>query len=436
MKKTALFLLFCLSSLLLSAQFSSDSKHKFDQYITTNHDTVWVMMFNGITSNTDITYTGAGNKNDIKWYKYADLNTPVKEGASEIYNPDDTTGYVVSVNGKKFNLWVIDYKNYLPVLKSIVPDPQSSNTCKELNLLIDENVSVLKYRTPTGNSYILPRNFTLKYYTQTWKADDKKWDQYDSIVSTIALPATHVLVTAPLLDTKFILSGDQYALGLGIDTISKSSELYSAVAVECHLTTVVTSRKSDKNNEASAPTDAQPISYSVPIDVEFLSNANVPVATFYNWTIYKDDQLIVNRTDRDHRYTFTDYGIYKVKVVASNGTCSYADSTTVNAYEAAIQVPNVFTPNGDKVNDEFRIAYKSLLEFECWVYNRWGRQVYYWNNPQKGWDGKINGQDAAEGAYYYVIKATGYGLEPKKGVKVKSTVILKGDINLLRGKKQ
>ena len=83
------------------------------------------------------------------------------------------------------------------------------------------------------------------------------------------------------------------------------------------------------------------------------------------------------------------------------------------------------------------VAYKSLLGFECWVSNRWGRKVFYWNDPTKGWNGKIGGADAAEGPYFYIIKATGYGLDPKKhDPKLKSTIILKGDINLLRGLKK
>jgi gliding motility-associated-like protein len=70
-------------------------------------------------------------------------------------------------------------------------------------------------------------------------------------------------------------------------------------------------------------------------------------------------------------------------------------------------VPNVFTPNGDGANDEFRVVYRSIKEFHCWVYNRWGMLVYQWSDPAKGWDGTIGGRPAAEGAYFYVIRALG-----------------------------
>lgn len=442
MKKLVFLLLLCHTSLFISAQFSaaqftSASAHKVYQKITPSNDTVYVMFFNGIKPETDIKYTGSGST--VKWFKYSDLSSDISSGNSEIYFLDDAEGYVIDVDGRKASIWVIDYKNYIPALKSIRWDMNATDACRETNLLIDVfSVPKILYKTPTNIVNELVRDFTIKYATQKWDASSQKWNSDSITVESVRLnpsSTSRIPVLAPLIDTEFEISGDQYALDFGIDSVRMKSSIYSAVAVECHLTTVVTERS--QKNEASHPeSNKSDIRYSAPIDIQFLSNANEPVATFFNWAIYKDDQLIVKRTDRNHRYTFTDYGTYKVKIVASNANCSFTDSVTINAIEAAVQVPNVFTPNGDSYNDEFRIAYKSLLGFECWVYNRWGRKVFYWNDPQKGWDGKINGKDAAEGPYFYVIKATGYGLDPKvKDLKVKSTITLKGDINLLRGKR-
>ena len=121
---------------------------------------------------------------------------------------------------------------------------------------------------------------------------------------------------------------------------------------------------------------------------------------------------------------------------------------TVNISESYLAVPNVFTPNGDGQNDEFRVAYRSLREFHCWVYNRWGHLVFEWTDPAKGWDGTISGgRPAAEGAYFYVIRALGtdaaknakYSAKAsykKKKANADESVIgvyqLSGDINLLR----
>ena len=129
----------------------------------------------------------------------------------------------------------------------------------------------------------------------------------------------------------------------------------------------------------------------------------------------------------------------------SNDQCQ-TDSVeiTVSVSTSQLVVPNVFTPNGDGRNDEFRVMYRSIVEFECWVYNRWGKLVYHWTDPAKGWDGTINGRPAAEGAYYYVIRAKGAdaeaGGEYHKVTKKRPAAVgvyqLSGDINLIRGKKK
>jgi gliding motility-associated-like protein len=444
MKKISFLLVFCVSAFFVSAQISIDDIKKvsgvkvYQQITANNKDTVFVVMINGITSSTDITYNGFGTV--VNWYKYTNLVTPIKVGSldPEVLNPEDATGYVLEVDGKRRAVWVIDYKNYLPLLKSVIPNAQSLDLCHNIDLSISTIVPDLIYKTLSGNSYKLTRRFALKFNTVQWISTTSQWDS-KTVTDSLSLPLSSYTVTAPLCDTKFTLSGDEFAHDLGIDTISKESDIYTAMAVECHLTGLVTAR--NEINEMSKPENKSPISYSVPIDVEFMSNPNLHVTAgssvpdYFIWTIYKDNQLIVTRTDMNHRYTFTDYGTYKVKIVSSNATCSYSDSITINAYDAAIQVPNVFTPNGDNLNEEFRVGYKSLLGFECWVYNRWGRKVFYWNDPQKGWDGKINGKNAPEGPYFYIIKATGFGLDPKTkhDPKIKSTITLKGDINLLRG---
>lgn len=87
---------------------------------------------------------------------------------------------------------------------------------------------------------------------------------------------------------------------------------------------------------------------------------------------------------------------------------------------------NVFTPNGDLKNDyfypfyDYTIANQTavagtpqfdfyslyVLNFEVWIYNRWGQEVYYSSNYDIGWDGKIDGKDGDVGVYYYITKYT------------------------------
>ena len=68
-------------------------------------------------------------------------------------------------------------------------------------------------------------------------------------------------------------------------------------------------------------------------------------------------------------------------------------------------MPNTFTPNGDGLNDIFKIEnikFDKLVEFS--VFNRWGQMVYHNNSDAtKGWDGTFNGQQCDMGVYNYSI---------------------------------
>jgi len=375
----------------------------------------YVFMFNGISPSTEITYNGPGTT--IVWTQFLNGNSSIKSNQASI-SPDDATGYTLTVDGKKIaDIWVIDYK--APTLNPITV-VSSSNECKSVNLKIDDaTVSALTYQTYDGKTLPITRNFNISYITLKWAGT--QWVDSTATVP-VTLPGTpQISVNAPYKATTFTLSGDQFADALGV-LQKKESDSYTPVAVICHETSVVQTR--DAKNENERPTTPKQVSGSAPLDMIFYSNPNDPV-TYYHWQIFKDKATssLIDRTgEKSTPYTFTEPGSYVVKVTVSNA-CSYSDSITVTVSTSSIQAPNVFTPNGDGMNDEFRVAYKSILTFHCWVYNRWGRLVYEWTDPMKGWDGNINGKEASSGPYYYVIKATG-----NDGQKYK----LKGDINLLR----
>lgn len=119
-------------------------------------------------------------------------------------------------------------------------------------------------------------------------------------------------------------------------------------------------------------------------------------------------------------------GIYLVTYTVTNSFgCKAYDSLQIKAIdaEALIFVPNVFTPNGDKSNDYFSVNGTNLVKYECLIYNRWGKLVFSSTDVKLSWDGKINGGNAEEGTYFYVIKCAGStGNEIKK----------QGSVNLFR----
>lgn len=93
-------------------------------------------------------------------------------------------------------------------------------------------------------------------------------------------------------------------------------------------------------------------------------------------------------------------------------------------YASNSGMPNAFTPNGDGLNDVFKvqnIRFDKMTEFR--VFNRWGKQVFYTTVPTEGWDGNINGEPAATDVYYYSVKLVLPGGIQKN---------FKGDVTLIR----
>jgi len=69
-------------------------------------------------------------------------------------------------------------------------------------------------------------------------------------------------------------------------------------------------------------------------------------------------------------------------------------------------VPNVFTPNNDGVNDTYYIKVEFMSLYDIAIYNRWGQEMFHSTDPDAPWDGKVNGGNAPEGVYYYIIRTT------------------------------
>ena len=100
------------------------------------------------------------------------------------------------------------------------------------------------------------------------------------------------------------------------------------------------------------------------------------------------------------------------------GTYIYIDDVSVVECDTIlpIKIPNVFTPNGDQLNETFKIENlppNSLLT----VYSRWGNVVYSNTNYANNWDGEMN----SDGVYYYILQLPSG--ETKKG----TVTILRGE---------
>lgn len=380
----------------------------------------------------------------VDWYRLSDTINPVQTGTDYFY-PEHGEGYMVKVGTERDVFWVFDYDQLRPVISQI----EAELTCENTKLLLEGNIPQMQYTRQNGRQTAYARTCRVEYLDARWDDGVEMWVD-SAAVEELSFENALVLAASPVPTDYTIHDIMAEQLGLATDTLS--SPVYQPIALKAHPVTITTTRgkKGETSNEVNRPYEPDDVlNMSAPLEVLFKSNGLN--AEYYQWKIYKGSELLLTRNEAEHRYTFMDKGNYRAVVVVSNTHCQL-DSVefTISVSESMLLVPNVFTPNGDGANDEFRVAYRSIKEFHCWVYNRWGHLVYEWTDPAKGWDGTIGGRPAAEGAYFYVIRALGtdadenanYILKPvytKKLKKQDEALIgvyqLSGSINLLRGGK-
>ena len=111
--------------------------------------------------------------------------------------------------------------------------------------------------------------------------------------------------------------------------------------------------------------------------------------------------------------------------VNGGGNCSDTAMLIITVHPPAlVEVPNVFTPNDDGMNDKFVFKAQGIKELSCGIFDRWGKKIYEFTDASQGWNGKTQaGAPSAPGVYYYLIVAKGFD---------KTTVELTGTITLLR----
>ncbi|MBR5983621.1 MAG: gliding motility-associated C-terminal domain-containing protein [Bacteroidales bacterium] len=157
--------------------------------------------------------------------------------------------------------------------------------------------------------------------------------------------------------------------------------------------------------------------------------------TFRNYTRLDDSgntqnvdfEWLVNgaviSSDYNFEYEFKSSGKYEVELIARIGDCESRYSETIGVTSSDFRIPNVFTPNGDGIGDEFTIKYNgTLLDYDLSIYTKAGQLVFHSQQIDNCWNGKISGNnDASEGVYFYVITATG---EDNEKLSQKGTVQL------------
>lgn len=173
---------------------------------------------------------------------------------------------------------------------------------------------------------------------------------------------------------------------------------------------------------------AEPLEGESPLEITFTDKS--VRASKYLWR-FGDDSVSVVPDPGTHTYYIP--GEYTVSlVIESELTCRDSATVKIEVLPSALQIPNVFTPNDDGLNDYFVPDKKSIRFLNLQIFAKSGHRVYYYQGDGEdlqnwlGWDGRINYSErrAEPGAYYYVLRAEGYDDVEYKGREFRGTVYL------------
>lgn len=110
--------------------------------------------------------------------------------------------------------------------------------------------------------------------------------------------------------------------------------------------------------------------------------------------------------------TYQGSGTYTVVLTVYNASQTCFDTASVVIVledELSLEIPNVFTPNGDGTNDVFTIKSKGVKEISLQIFNRWGEKLYEFTGAKAAWDGMTGqGGIVPDATYFYFVKAIGY----------------------------
>lgn len=175
-------------------------------------------------------------------------------------------------------------------------------------------------------------------------------------------------------------------------------------------------------NPPVAGVTANPDTGYGPLSVNLTNTSSNGVT--YDWYFGNGNTTTVTDLSSQNQ-VYDSVGTYLVTLVAISGNCTDTATVLITVIPPPIppvvvpvdlKVPNIFTPNGDHVNDFFTFELLNIKELDVTIVNRWGNPVYTSSSIPFSWDGKdASGNLLADGVYFYKYTAKGQQDEPFEG---------------------
>ena len=117
---------------------------------------------------------------------------------------------------------------------------------------------------------------------------------------------------------------------------------------------------------------------------------------------YKNGIALAGETSHFYILNDGEEATYKARLLYDSGCITLTYDAYISEYE--LEMPNVFTPNNDNINDIFKpIKFECISKATFSIYNRWGQKVHESSNIPFSWNGKSNEKDCSSGVYYWTV---------------------------------
>jgi gliding motility-associated-like protein len=321
---------------------------------------------------------------DFEWFRWSDntknFSEPVKTDVAVLSSTAsnlDEGGYRVKISGGFDTVltgWVfIDRPHSAASLMN--------RTCDYVALNGEAAVDTFFYRNPAnGTRLILPNK--INFLWSSTPASSIPYPDLEIDPQTFSPPLENV--------TYLLQVSDSFGCR------SESSFYYESIHVK-------------------ADFSVEPQKGEAPLEVTFTDKSIR--GTYYKWE-FGDSRDSISTLQHPEPHIYYRPGEYSVKLtIESDMHC--IDSLRFDKIEvekSELDIPNVFTPNDDGLNDRFVVQKKSLRHLSVEIYSRSGKRVYSFSGDGEtlrnweGWDGNVNNSSAqaAPGVYFYIINALGW----------------------------
>ena len=314
-----------------------------------------------------------------------------KEGTYQLKMPDTSLYFAV-----------VDFSKYQVDLDTVWVD-DAGDSCQTLRLYakLKERSPIFVYSSVADSSFVLPSPNTLFKWENVSDAEAIPLEQ--------SAPYQDTLYTCSPYSEDFFADNALAVKYATPDTMS--AEVYEAKAVYVG---ELEASIADEDGLSNKLKNSRVTEGSAPLDVTYTISPSASINYSY-WWIWDQDEAQPNgaiyRFEEQVTHSFVKYvpNGYRIKVEVGNDYCIATDSTEVKVYESGLEAPNIMVLSG--AYGKYKLAYQSIdpETFRATIYDRWGRRIYQWTDPDGGWDGRspVTQSFVSPGVYYCAVKARG-----------------------------